>query len=139
MKRLLLLTRITLGDLIRRPEVLIVGALGIIFIAGVTLVLLDEELAKQVTSGVRESQGIEITKRTFIEGALVYAEIFSVIITFLVGMNLIGRDIKSNAIGLYLVKPIKRDQYFRQIFRSGHFNDVYLLFISDFHISGSFS
>ena len=111
MKNSFSIAKITFGDLIRHPEVLIVSVLGIIFIAGVSMVLLDEELAKQVTQGVRESQGIEIGKQTFIEGGLVYAEIFTMIATFLIGMNLIGSDIRSNAISLYLVKPITRKQY----------------------------
>ena len=42
---------------------------------------------------------------------MVYAELFTIIISFLVGMNLIGKDIKTNAIALYLVKPISRLQY----------------------------
>ncbi len=111
MRTLFILTKITFGDFIRRTEVLIIGFLGILFIAGVSMVLLDEELAKQVITGVEQSQGIEVHKSTFIEGGLVYAEIFTIIITFLVGMNLIGNDIKSNAIAQYLVKPISRYQY----------------------------
>jgi len=90
---------------------LIIGFLGILFIAGVSLVLLDEELARQVMTGVEQSQGIEIQKSTFIEGGLVYAEIFTIIISFLVGMNLISNDIRSNAIAQYLIKPISRQQY----------------------------
>jgi len=103
--------KITFGDFIRRTEVLIIAILGIVFIAGVSMVLLDEELAKQVSAGVERSQGVDVQKSTFIEGALVYAEIFTIIITFLVGMNLIGKDMKTNAIALYLVKPISRPQY----------------------------
>ena len=111
MRTILTVLKITVGDFIRRTEVLIIAILGLVFIAGVSLVLLDEELAKQVTAGVEQSQGVEVDKNTFIEGALVYAEIFTIIITFLVGMNLIGKDMKTNAIALYLVKPISRTQY----------------------------
>ena len=111
MRATLTVLKITFGDIIRRTEVLIIAILGLVFIAGVSLVLLDEELAKQVTAGVEQSQGVEVDKNTFIEGALVYAEIFTIIITFLVGMNLIGKDMKTNAITLYLVKPISRTQY----------------------------
>lgn len=111
MKTTLILLKITFGDFIRRTEVLIIAILGIAFIAGVSMVLLDEELAKQVTAGVEQSQGVDVQKSTFIEGALVYAELFTIIISFLVGMNLIGKDMKTNAIALYLVKPISRLQY----------------------------
>ncbi len=111
MKASLQLAKITFGDFIRRPEVLIVGALGVIFIASLSLVLLDEELAMQVLKGVEKSQGIAAQKSTLIDGGLVYAEIFSIIVSYLIGMNLIGKDIKSNTIGLFLVKPITRTQY----------------------------
>ena len=111
MKTVLTVLKITFGDFIRRTEVLIIAILGIVFIAGVSMVLLDEELAKQVTAGVERSQSVDVQKSTFVEGALVYAELFTIIISFLVGMNLIGKDIKTNAIALYLVKPISRLQY----------------------------
>ena len=111
MKASLKLAKITFGDFIRRPEVLIVGALGVIFIASLSMVLLDEELAMQVLKGVEKSQGIAAQKSTLIDGGLVYAEIFTVIVSYLIGMNLIGKDIKSNTIGLFLVKPITRTQY----------------------------
>ena len=111
MRTTLILLKITFGDFVRRTEVLIIAILGIVFIAGVSMVLLNEELAKQVAAGVEQSQGVDVQKSTFIEGALVYAEIFTIIITFLVGMNLVGKDVKSNAIALYLVKPISRPQY----------------------------
>ena len=78
----------------------------------------DESLIQRATdinvvSGFVMSSGVyrELEKKTFIEGSLVYAEIFTVIATFLVGMSLIGGDIKSNSISLYLVKPITRMQY----------------------------
>ena len=111
MKTVLTVLKITFGDFIRRTEVLIIAILGIVFIAGVSMVLLDEELAKQVAAGVERSQSVDVQKSTFVEGALVYAELFTIIISFLVGMNLIGKDIKTNAIALYLVKPISRLQY----------------------------
>ena len=111
MRRTFIIAKMTFGIFLRRPEVLMVAALGFLLITGVSLVLLNEDLAKQVSTGIQKSQGIEIEKKTFIEGSLVYAEIFMVIATFLVGMNLIERDIKSNSISLYLVKPITRVQY----------------------------
>lgn len=135
MRRTILIAKMTFGIFIRRPEVLMVMALGFLLITGVSMVLLNEDLAQQVTQGIQKSQGIDIEKKTFIEGSLVYAEIFTVIVTFLVGMSLIGKDIKSNSISLYLVKPITRlnylmGKYLGGIFLSGSIFLVYLLFIT---------
>lgn len=135
MSRTLQIARMTFGIFLRRPEVLMVAALGFLLIIGVSMVLLNEDLAQQVTTGIQKSQGIEIEKKTFIEGSLVYAEIFTVIATFLVGMNLIGRDIKSNSISLYLVKPITRMQYLLGKYLGGVMLSVsiflfYLIFIT---------
>ena len=135
MRRTFLIAKMTFGIFLRRPEVLMVAALGFLLITGVSMVLLNEELARQVSVGIQKSQGIDIEKTTFIEGSLVYAEIFAVIVTFLVGMSLIGRDIKSNSISLYLVKPITRlhyllGKYLGGIFLSASIFLFYLLFIT---------
>ena len=135
MRRTILIAKMTFGIFIRRPEVLMVLALGFLLITGVSMVLLNEDLAQQVTQGIEKTQGIDIGEKTFIEGSLVYAEIFTVIVTFLVGMSLIGKDIKSNSITLYFVKPITRlnylmGKYLGGIFLSGSIFLIYLLFIT---------
>ncbi|MCH8927188.1 MAG: ABC-2 transporter permease [Candidatus Marinimicrobia bacterium] len=135
MRRTLQIAKMTFGIFLRRPEVLMVAALGFLLITGVSMVLLNEDLARQVSVGIQKSQGIEIEKKTFIEGSLVYAEIFTVIASFLVGMSLIGRDIKSNSISLYLVKPITRVQYLLGKYLGGVLLSVsiflfYLIFIT---------
>jgi len=139
MRRTFLIAKMTFCIFLRRPEVLMVAALGFLLITGVSMVLLNEELARQVSVGIQKSQGIDIEKTTFIEGSLVYAEIFAVIVTFLVGMSLIDRDIKSNSISLYLVKPITRLHYLLGKYLGGIFLSVsiFLFYLVVLYVDGS--
>ena len=101
----------TFGEAVRRVEVLMLAFIGFLLVFGMSLVYSDEALARQVLTVTRgSSEGVSLPS-VLIEGGFFYAEVFAILIAFLIGMGLIGRDISSNLLGVILSRQVTRWQY----------------------------
>ena len=106
-----IVARMTFGDAMRRVEVLMLSLVGFLFVFGMGFVFSNDELTRQLLGITRGYSQETLSPSIMMEGGSVYAEVFALLLAFLVGMDLTKRDISSNLLGILLSRSVSKRQY----------------------------